>query len=858
MDSVFEPFAPAANTIKTNLVELAEQAAASRTRTRNDNVDLTPTVDKVIQPDVAEAPKPSQNKVAPDTKAFEPEAPTATTATLVKYQPDDQSKPAPAPKKEEAADAAKTAPEAAPGEKKNPREFLAEASEIEQKMGEQAKNGDRAGVTQSIKDVIEKYDGALSSEEMTNVIPALALRLQVLKEGKEVAQAQDGSLVFTDQDLTEERRLAMHSDLRTVMTVAHQQISYRHELAAMLWRDGKYADSEKYALEAAQKAEQLMQPIEFNGKKIRMIDLMNIEGAQAVSDLSKISDPEAQQDLQNFNLLLKGTNAGTGSLNLPIITQKFLSMLYLGSKLTENRTYFTETKNAPDDVRFGLTSAFKPQKAYEAAEKARQLTKDIYGFDPMSADSPKGDPTLSSLFAGMYEIVENADKYQLFRDDDKNGKPDLIDNNTAQVIQDRIRKMSKFDSRALDIGLIILTIASAKAGRSAKAATIFEKIGFGKYSAVAAKTTGLTLATVGTVPARHFGYEVLTGQQETWGESLVHAGGSLLTAELGSRALGTGSVLSPTSRVGSTAYAKFDALASARLIEKGRGNINNTGALAQHLTKNGFIREGKIMEKLPAETALTSEKGLAAIQEARLTHDRLATLAQTLLPESSNLFIKAGKGIGRTAATMEGSARYMFKPINPETATPFTLMRARWAAPIKGTAVGASIYNSTAEAIDYTNEVNDKTGKKYTFLEAVKEANLPSQDPSLPAYQQLLLSGVFGTPGQALFGPLSMEMGAIGRPIWSNPNAKFWGKFGSTINPFPGRHLTNLNSFIWRTMPAPAALMTGIQMPGLFGTLDNKFSLTYEREPGQLIVFPTARERQKLDRIDKPIENEGR
>ncbi len=57
---------------------------------------------------------------------------------------------------------------------------------------------------------------------------------------------------------------------------------------------------------------------------------MKREAKQLVADLTKVSDPEKRQEMQRTSIYLAGPE---GAIQSPIMTNRFLAQLYLGTEI---------------------------------------------------------------------------------------------------------------------------------------------------------------------------------------------------------------------------------------------------------------------------------------------------------------------------------------------------------------------------------------------------------------------------------------------------------------------------------------------------------------------------------------------
>jgi len=177
------------------------------------------------------------------------------------------------------------------------------------------------------------------------------------------------------------------------------------------------------------------------------------------------------------------------------------------------------------EIKFGQSSAFKPQLAIDPANRALQFTRDILKIDPLDAKTAKENPGVASLFGVLAEVVDSPEKYKLyvakggetFVDEQgvtkylksgeiygKNdgGIPVLIDLHSKENLMKQIKKDSTFDSVLLDAGIAVGVIGTIALSRNPKVAQFFER-SLGKYGAVT--------ELAGTRVAKVAGYTALGG-----------------------------------------------------------------------------------------------------------------------------------------------------------------------------------------------------------------------------------------------------------------------------------------------------------------------------------------------------------
>ncbi|MBX9668379.1 MAG: hypothetical protein K2X93_12205 [Candidatus Obscuribacterales bacterium] len=372
------------------------------------------------------------------------------------------------------------------------------------------------------RELINRYDLTLPPSSMSANISTIELVSRALKDGKTVTDRPNGSKVLSDESLSSSRRWNYHVLVASDLETLNLQVATRLNFAQFLASTGQYADAEKMGIEARDKAEVLTKPIEVNGVKVSPIELMKRESKQLVADLLKISDPVKRQDMQRMSIYLNGED---GAAQSPISTNRFLALLYLGTKVvsTPGKGEF-----ADQQVLFGQTSAFKVNKAYDAAERARKYSKEILGIDPLDPKNAKENPSVASLFGGLTEVLDNPEKYNIYKDENGDGKPDLIQIHEVENIKRAIHNNSDLTSILLDLGVMTLGTAAISLSRNPKVLAAFERnLGKFAFNGKMAKVVAGTTAVGGGLALRHYGYKSLVGLDEHWSDSALHTAGAL-------------------------------------------------------------------------------------------------------------------------------------------------------------------------------------------------------------------------------------------------------------------------------------------------------------------------------------------
>ncbi len=166
-----------------------------------------------------------------------------------------------------------------------------------------------------------------------------------------------------------------------------------------------------------------------------------------------------------------------------------------------------------------------------------------------------------------------------------------------------------------------------------------------------------------------------------------------------------------------------------------------------------------------------------------------------------------------------------------------TLSRTRWLTAMLGSAGTVGTYNSTVKAWDMHNLSQKPDGSSYTFLEALKEANLPTVNSGIHPIVDHAFSAMIGTPGQALVGAFLLRPGAIAR--------ENQGIFSRVFNSTPLSHQawTNLNANL-------------LSKPGMGGVAALGGVLSKSVVESTLDDSPKkAQYRKLLENMQAPIEN---
>jgi hypothetical protein len=157
----------------------------------------------------------------------------------------------------------------------------------------------------------------------------------------------------------------------------------------------------------------------------------------------------------------------------------------------------------------------------------------------MDKEQAGKDPAVASLFAGLTDVFDHPDRYNLYR---------VTDAFQVDNIKQQLKQESTLASTLLDLGIAVEAGLAMAVSRNPRVIAAL-----GRSSAY---TAGLTTAVGGGLIGRHYGYKALTGIDESWIDSGIHVGASLAAAEVGSISLGRNSLLVGTGAIGPRAVAQ--------------------------------------------------------------------------------------------------------------------------------------------------------------------------------------------------------------------------------------------------------------------------------------------------------------
>jgi hypothetical protein len=557
-----------------------------------------------------------------------------------------------------------------PVEGANPRFLSMSDQELDKAISDRTGKLDQV---QQVKDMytelIKRYDSDLTKEQFKTSIPAQKLLLEALKAGKELDDGPNGTRIVGKTDLTEERRWDYHAAVYGDMESLGNQVRARLEFAQFLKSSGQFEDAEKMGLEARDYSERLMTGVDINGQKVRPIDLIQEEAVRLADDQLLIGNENMRSEMTKASRALKGTNLDTGVLKTPINTNKFLAQLYLGSEVVPKYDGTGQIVGIAE-VQFGKSSAFKPDKAYEASQKALAYTRELLKLDPLDAKTAKDNPGVASLFGVLTDMIDKPERYKLYvtkagetyvnekgetvpvapgslKGVNDSGKPILIEANSVENLKNQIKKDSTLYSMLVD-GMVAVGVVGGVAlarTKNPQVLAFFEK-GLGRFTSnpqVARQAIGVGSALTVTALGRHYGYKALTGVDESWTDSILHTAGSLAAAEVGGRMSGRGSLITGRS-AGAPQFAKMTEESSAKFLE--RQGYETSGQVMDLLKSQGYIAEAGSFVGINRGTRLFNAAGhldeavAKAFKEANLKGARMGNVSEAIVAD-----VKLSSGI---------------------------------------------------------------------------------------------------------------------------------------------------------------------------------------------------------------------
>lgn len=508
------------------------------------------------------------------------------------------------------------------------------------------------------KELIVRADSKLMPQFYDEAALSMNLVSEALDKGREITTDADGKLVLSDQPLSDTRRTELHVLMFREMSNISEQAQIRLEYAQYLKASHQFAKAEQMGIEARDRAEELTKERKNGDKTFRIVDLMKQEAGKLLADLDSVSDPELRKGFQGARQILNGADADTGAIKLPINANKFLVQLYMGTEVVPQLNSDGQIVGLKE-MKFGQGPAFKPDKAIDPAFRALQHTRHLIDLDPQNKQLAEEIDGITSVFGVLGTVVENPGQYNMsvakggeaFTDADgkpitlKAGElygrnhgniPIVIESHTLETLKAQVKKGHAMDSMLLDAGIALGMGVAVAATRNPKLAQFVER-SMGAYGAHAGKV--LSVARYAAIPAlglagRNAGYKLMTGTSETWTDSAVHLGGSLLAAELGGRVSGRGSFLSAAKGPGPRQFAKMDAEASAKYVT--REGYETSGQFHDLLKSQGYVAEAAAFNSIPRGTRLINEAGklepqiAAAFEKANISGARTGAIAEVI------------------------------------------------------------------------------------------------------------------------------------------------------------------------------------------------------------------------------------
>ncbi len=384
-------------------------------------------------------------------------------------------------------------------------------------------------------ELIFRADRSLDKQGFDDALKSIPLLQSSLKENRAL-QKHGTNFAPNGDSLTSNQRWNTHKAILGDLDAIYRQIQLRQDYARLLIACEHNADAESVLIEARDLSEKMLQPIELGDKKFCLSDLVTQEIQQLTDDQLKVSDPNRRYEMELAKRILKGSVSCNGFIKAPINTNKSLAEFYLAPDAIQY--LYGDSGGGPtpsDGIHFGTTNAFKPQKAFEAAVRAKQHIEFLY---PNSKNGLDIDPHLGQLFAGLSHVLDHPEKFDLYRLDE-NGKPKIISKLEADNLKRELAKYSGY-SFLVDAGMTALTTGAMLLAHNPKVMAGFEKSM--RHLGVAADRTFVKAAGVGAafgagVAARHYAFEAVTGVEEDWSNSTTRFLGSAAFGYLAARAI---------------------------------------------------------------------------------------------------------------------------------------------------------------------------------------------------------------------------------------------------------------------------------------------------------------------------------
>jgi len=774
-----------------------------------------------------------------------------------------------------------------------------------------------ATVRGSFEELLRRHDARFTEAHHAETLPKMALLMECIKQGKGLKVSPNGGYeIDKTKPLSEQDRYRYHKAIIETTGLMNNPIRIRQDYVTFLRSIKQYADAVKVAEAESAKAQLLMKEVPFGNGKVRMMDLLLEEQSRLLTDQMLISSPIGRHNMGIAANFLVGNAAGDGNksdrgiINAPVNADKQLVYLYLGTDLAVRYNEKGEPVQT-EGTKFGMNTGFKPDLAMQAAMRARDTLQYISKNDPTTAQFGENNPGHVSLFGMEYKNIPNGKALNIFLDANKNGKPDLLEDVTVEKLNTKIRETTQSASMLTDVATTAVAFGMLAFTKNARLAAATESVvakvaPAARFAAehpqlAAAFSNTARYAAVGgaAVPVRHYGYQFMTGGTETWVDSMVHTGGSVLAAELGSRVAGRATPAADNGGIISKPFnmSKMDAPASAQLFA--REGYNTTGKVAEMLKRSGYTAEAKAFEALPGNTAITSQAAVDAIKAADLTYGRLTTVSKALLEDKGTIakIIRKAKGDeekmakrGLTADMIPESMplstpktsiisrmkdnvtdRLQVTPLDPSKTTATEIVRARTSTNVQSAFVTSATYNSIVTAYDLQGSINGATGKPFTYLEAVSEANFPTfkGEEKWNWPERYAIRAFLGLPGQVLVGAPMAGSGAMYKSVFAK-TGDLWastahgvpykvlrtmawapGQAMHTISPFSSTARKNVGSLIFNNSTlGPTKTLLGNRFWPMAESLTDR----YKSEAGKTIDT-NVEYGEMLKRAAQPIEN---
>ncbi|MBX9669250.1 MAG: hypothetical protein K2X93_16615 [Candidatus Obscuribacterales bacterium] len=274
---------------------------------------------------------------------------------------------------------------------------------------------------------IKKADEQLTDKDYDMAIKELHY-LSLLR--KEPEQKPGLSLIQPKKELND-KELELNAKKMSELDVARKEVSRklltpieaRMRYAQFLVDSGGFSEAAKVALEARALAERFARPVKVtNHIKLSPLELENpLLGMEALSFERNL--PPWVDGLHPFANSMKDANV-------------FLAKLYLGPD--EDWSI-----GVPKEI--GDGTFFDPVKAFDAAEKARQTTKDFHGYNALSLRAVNS-AEIQNLYKALNKVFGDPAAHKL--SDRKNADGQKFDPERISEIRKKFEKMRKDPSNS--------------------------------------------------------------------------------------------------------------------------------------------------------------------------------------------------------------------------------------------------------------------------------------------------------------------------------------------------------------------------------------------------------------------------